>query len=169
VSVRLLYMLMVRVFGWLVLGRNQASKDAEILVLRHEVMVVRRQLARPRPDWERCCLAPPLGHRQMVAATAQARDASRRPLRLPVSETVLVRLEGYAMVHAIRWAITPLRNVPDRASYPCTRQRGIAFPRKRLVKSCTMRFRGNVTAAGRPPSGRGTADSSIGCRPVVSG
>ena len=43
---------MVRVFGWLVLlGRSQASKDAEILVLRHEVMVLRRHVARPRPDW----------------------------------------------------------------------------------------------------------------------
>lgn len=43
---------MVRVFGWLVLlGRGQASKDAEILALRHEVMVLRHQAARPRPDW----------------------------------------------------------------------------------------------------------------------
>jgi hypothetical protein len=43
---------MVRVFGWLVLlGRNQASKDAEIMVLRDEMMVLRRQVARPRPDW----------------------------------------------------------------------------------------------------------------------
>jgi len=43
---------MVRVFGWLVLpGRSQASKDAEIMVLRHEVMVLRRQVARPLPDW----------------------------------------------------------------------------------------------------------------------
>jgi putative transposase len=51
VSVRLLYLIMVRVSAWLVLlGRSRASKDAEILVLRHEVMVLRRQVARPQPD-----------------------------------------------------------------------------------------------------------------------
>jgi len=45
-------MLMVRVFGWLLLlARSDAAKDADIVVLRHEVVVSRRQVARPKPDW----------------------------------------------------------------------------------------------------------------------
>jgi putative transposase len=49
---RLLYLLMIRLFGWLtLLARRDISKDVEILVLRHEVAVLRRQVARPKPDW----------------------------------------------------------------------------------------------------------------------
>jgi len=43
---------MVRLFGWLaLLARSDVSKNVEILVLRHEIAVLRRQVARPKPDW----------------------------------------------------------------------------------------------------------------------
>jgi putative transposase len=43
---------MVRLFAWVaLLARSGASKDLEILVLRHEVTVLRRKVSRPKPDW----------------------------------------------------------------------------------------------------------------------
>jgi putative transposase len=51
-ALRLLYLLFCQVMRWLaLLARSSAAKDAELLMLRHEVAVLRRQVARPRVDW----------------------------------------------------------------------------------------------------------------------
>jgi hypothetical protein len=52
VSLRLLYLIFDRLLGWLLLlGRTPASKDLELLVLRHEVAVLRRTNPTPHLNW----------------------------------------------------------------------------------------------------------------------
>ena len=80
-SVRLLYLIFARLCSWLVLfGRSSASKDAELLVLRHEVAVLRRSGPRPRLDW---------ADRAVLAALIRLLPARLRMRRLITPGTVL--------------------------------------------------------------------------------
>jgi hypothetical protein len=52
VSLRLVYLIFDRLLDWLtLLSRTSSSKNIELLVLRHEVAVLRRANPKPRLNW----------------------------------------------------------------------------------------------------------------------
>src|ERR671920_2281404 len=90
-----------RVLSWLVLlARSDTAKDAEILVLRHEVAVLRRTNQRPTLTWV---------DRAFLSALARLLPTQLRQLRL-VSPRTLLR--WHAQLVARRW--TYPRRPPGR-------------------------------------------------------
>ena len=83
-SLRFAYLAVLRVFGWLaLLARSDRAKDAEILILRHQVAVLQRQVKTPRLSW---------ADRAVLAALARLLPGSQlRQLRLIVSPRTLLR------------------------------------------------------------------------------
>jgi putative transposase len=80
-AVHLLYRIFVAVLGWLVLlARSSASKDAELLVLRHEVAVLRRTNPKPRIGWH---------DRALLSALARVLPKALRSHRLVTPGTLL--------------------------------------------------------------------------------
>jgi putative transposase len=81
VCVALAYRLLVTVISWLaLLARSSASKDAEILALRHEVAVLRRANPRPRLSWS---------DRAVLAALARILPRALRAHRIVTPGTLL--------------------------------------------------------------------------------
>jgi transposase InsO family protein len=64
------YLIFLRLMSWAaLLERSDTSKVAEILVLRHQLAVLRRQVARPRPSW---------ADRAVISALARMLSTTRR-------------------------------------------------------------------------------------------
>jgi transposase InsO family protein len=81
---RFAYLAVLRMFGWLaLLARSDRAKDAEILILRHQVAVLQRQVKAPRLSW---------ADRAVLSALARLLPGSQlRQLRLIISPRTLLR------------------------------------------------------------------------------
>src|SRR6188508_1770067 len=80
-SPRLLYLIFCQLLGLVLLsGCPSAAKDVELLVLRHEVAVLRRANPRPRMDW---------ADRAVFAALVQQLPRALRCHRLVTPNTIL--------------------------------------------------------------------------------
>jgi putative transposase len=92
VSVRLVYRLFVQVLSWLaLLARSSAPEDAEILALRHEVAVLRRNNPRPHLSWP---------DRAVLAALARMLPKALRAHRIVTPGTLL---RWHRRLIAARW------------------------------------------------------------------
>ena len=81
VSLRLLYLIFHHMLGLvLLMGRTSSTKDIELLVLRHEVAVLRRTTPRPRLNW---------ADRAVFAALVRLLPRAPRVHRLVTPDTIL--------------------------------------------------------------------------------
>jgi putative transposase len=81
VSSRLLYLIFCQVLGLvLLMGRRSATKDVELLVLRHEVAILHRTNPRPHMDW---------ADRAVFAALVRRLPRALRGHRLVTPDTIL--------------------------------------------------------------------------------
>ena len=106
--VQMLNLMFVRLVGWMaLLARSSASKNAELLVLRQEAVVLRRQNPKPRLDW---------ADRAGLAALARLLPRPPRMGRLVTPDTLL-RWHR----RLVRWHWTYPHRVGRRRSMPSSR------------------------------------------------
>ncbi|WP_194891205.1 integrase core domain-containing protein [Catenulispora pinisilvae] len=80
-AVKLIYQLIGNVFAWFaLLARDDAANHVEILALRHEVEILRRQVGKPKPSWS---------DRAVLAALARLLPRELRAHRIVTPATLL--------------------------------------------------------------------------------
>ncbi len=134
---RLRYLIFVRLCGWLaLLSRSDNVKNIEILVLRHQIAVLQRQMRSPRLTWaDRAFLA---------ALTRRLSLASRHQLSLIVTPRTLLR--WHAELVRRRW--TYPRRTPGRPRIsPTIRRLALEMARDNPVWGY-RRIHGELTGLG---------------------
>ena len=95
-ALRLIYLMFSKLLSWIVLRtRSDATKEIEILVLRHQLAVLRRRTPRPRMSWT---------DRTVIAALTRLLPVRRR-LGLLVTPTAILR--WHRQLIARRWTTQP--------------------------------------------------------------
>jgi hypothetical protein len=139
VPLRFTYLAALRVFGWLaLLARSDHAKDAEILILRHQVAVLQRQVKTPRLSW---------ADRAALAALARLLPRSQlRQLCLIISPHTLMRWHAHLVRR--RWTRPPRAHLQAR---PPTRRS--AEPVRNEPRTVRDPRAPRALRAGEPPGG----------------
>lgn len=133
---RIAYLAVLRIFGWLaLLARSDRAKDAEILILRHQVAVLQRQVKVPGLSW---------ADRAILAALARLLPRSQfRQLRLIVSPRTLLRWHA----DLVRRHWTHSRLIRDRdAKFTAAFDAVLAAAGIRIIKTPVQAPRANAIA-----------------------
>ena len=133
-----------KLLSWIVLrSRSDTSKEIELLVLRHQLAVLRRQTRRPRLSW---------ADRALIAALTRLLPT---PQRLGLLITPATILRWHRQLVARRWTTRPAR--PGRPAIP-------AGLRALVLRLATENPPGDtdVSTANSPASATGSAPPPSG-------
>src|SRR3954468_24443923 len=137
--------MLTRLVAWIVLlTRSETTNQVEILVLRHQLAVLRRSTPRPRMSW---------ADRAFITALVRLLPRRRRLGLLVTPATVL---RWHRRLVARKWTTAPTKPDAPRSQPGCARSRSAWPPRTRPgdIGASMAGSPVSVTRSAPPPYGR---------------